>query len=319
MRVASSRMDLVRAATGELPVGIDETEINYLTSLFTRTSLPYQDPGDIPAWIRTNGKFVMVVTPGFTTDDHGNALSLGYPFGSVPRLLLVWLCTQIVRRPDAERIILGTSLADFLRELGMPSTGGVNGTIGRLRKQARRLFEANISAKMEGDANRDFGGKLSIATMWNLHWTDGTRELDGQQPLFHEDAHGRRLFGYIDVDPTFRREVLKSPVPMSVMAISMLRRSPMAMDLYFFITYRVFRLENPITITWEQLRLQFGSAYSPAQEWKFRKDMEKHLASVKIAYPQANAEITPAGLLLKPSLTSVPLKGTRTLRGLMGR
>jgi hypothetical protein len=47
-RPKRSDLELVRAAT-ELWEA-DEQEVGYLARLFTQTSLPYRDPGDVPVW-----------------------------------------------------------------------------------------------------------------------------------------------------------------------------------------------------------------------------------------------------------------------------
>src|SRR4051812_33290282 len=132
----------------------DARDIGYLARLFTQTSLPYRDPGDVPAWGRRNGSLVLVVQPGMTIDAGGTPRSIGYPFGTVPRLLLTWLSTEAVRTKSRE-LNLGASLADFMRQLDMTPTGGRNGTITRLRKQMERLFQATLSVRWEGEQARE--------------------------------------------------------------------------------------------------------------------------------------------------------------------
>ena len=60
------------------------------------------------------------------------------PFGNLPpRLILAWLCTEAVRT-QSRVIILGTSMAKFLKTLGVYTTSGETQT--RLRNQMKRLF-----------------------------------------------------------------------------------------------------------------------------------------------------------------------------------
>lgn len=68
-------------------------DVGYLARHFTQTSLPYRDPGDVPAWGRRNGSLSLVVQPGMTIDANGNTRSIGYPYGTIPRHLLSWLST----------------------------------------------------------------------------------------------------------------------------------------------------------------------------------------------------------------------------------
>ena len=94
----------------------DLPEVGYLARLFTQTSLPYRDPGDVPAWGRRNGSLSLVVQPGMRIDQSGKPVSIGYPYGTIPRLLLTWLSTEAVRTQSAE-LSLGSSLAEFMRSL----------------------------------------------------------------------------------------------------------------------------------------------------------------------------------------------------------
>ena len=59
------------------------------------------------------------------------------PFGNLPRLLLAWLSTEAVRTQSRE-LVLGRSLSDFMRTLGVYSSAG--GVQTRLRNQMNRLF-----------------------------------------------------------------------------------------------------------------------------------------------------------------------------------
>ena len=46
---------------------------------------------------------------------------------------------------------------------------------------------------------------------------------------------------------------------------------------------------------------------------KFKEMFTKQLAAVLIVYPDANAEVTPEGVVLRPSRTHVPFKSLRGL------
>src|SRR5215212_2585060 len=73
-----------------------------------QATLPHSDPGDVPAWTRTNGHESLTIRAGW---DHKTGKSIGYPFGTIPRLLMFWLTTEIVRT-GKRRIEMGGSLAE---------------------------------------------------------------------------------------------------------------------------------------------------------------------------------------------------------------
>lgn len=184
----------------------DDQEIGYLARLFTQTSLPYRDPGEVAAWGRRNGNLVLVVQPGMTIDKEGIPRSIGYPYGTVPRLLLTWLSTEAVRTRSPQ-LTLGASMAEFMRAVGLTPTGGRYGTIARLRKQMERLFQATLSVRWEGDAQRESGGRLNVAASYDLWWAD--RRPD--QPVL--------LPSTVRLSAEFYEEVTRHPVPLDVGAL----------------------------------------------------------------------------------------------------
>ena len=64
------------------------------------------------------------------------------PFGNLPRLILAWICTEVVKTRSRE-VVLGKSLADFMRSLDVYSSSG--GKYTRLRNQMKRLFGCSVS------------------------------------------------------------------------------------------------------------------------------------------------------------------------------
>jgi hypothetical protein len=108
---------------------------------------------------------------------------------------------------------------------------------------------------------------------------------------------------------------VQHPVPIDVGALRALRGSPLRLDLYCFLTFRMSRLRRPTDIPWESLRGQFGSnnANTPQGRAQFRKDLEKHLREVLTVYRECRCEVTKTGLRLLPSPTHVPPRQLRAL------
>jgi hypothetical protein len=73
----------------------------------------------------------------------------GLPYGTLPRLLLTWVCTEVAQK--RERVLsLGSNLASYLGELGLHNTGGKRGDITRLKNAMTTLFSSVISCHYEG-------------------------------------------------------------------------------------------------------------------------------------------------------------------------
>ena len=116
-------------------------------------TLPHSDPGDVPVWSRTNGNLTLGIQPGF---NYKTGSSYGIPYGIIPRLILVWMVTEIIRT-RSRQLSLGNSLSEFLEKLGLSShTGrGPRGDARRVREQMERLFRATISFEYSAnDGNR---------------------------------------------------------------------------------------------------------------------------------------------------------------------
>ena len=102
-------------------------------------SLSRSNPGNRKEYKRVNGPFTLYMVAG-----GGNKL----PYGNLPRLLLAWVSTEAVRTQSRE-LILGKSLSEFMRTLGIYNSGGNPQT--RLRNQMRRLFHCTVSLIYEDE------------------------------------------------------------------------------------------------------------------------------------------------------------------------
>jgi hypothetical protein len=265
--------------------------LGYMARVLAQTSLPYRDPGDIPGWGRRNGTISLGVQPGVVFDEDGQAKSIGYPYGVIPRLLLAWLSTEAVRTKE-RRLVLGNSLSAFMQELGLIPSGGRWGSIVRLRTQMERLFLARVVCRYEDPRGAGASGtKFEVADHYELWWRP--REA-GQLSL---------LPSYIELSERFFSEVVDRPIPIDLRVLHRLRGSALRLDIYCWLTYRMSYLYRRTEIPWELLRFQFGSnrANTKQGRYRFREDFEKQLIEVLTVYRAANVEVADRGLVLLPS------------------
>jgi hypothetical protein len=77
----------------------------------------------------------------------------------------------------------------------------------------------------------------------------------------------------------------------------------MALDIYCWLTHRMFYLQKPVEIPWSLLQLQFGADYADDAHGvrNFKFNFLKHLKNVCVIYPEANVGEGERGLALKPS------------------
>jgi len=257
--------------------------IGYMARGLTIATMPHREPKS-PVFERQNGQFTlsMIGRP-----------SIGLPYGSLPRLLVSWVTTEAVRTQNRE-LTLGQSLSDFLTQLDLNRSGGKRGDITRLRDQMRRLFGCMISA--------EFNGK----TKWALE-----NIILAERAVVFWDPQNENDAGVWDssllLSEPFFRECIEHPVPVDMRAFMSLKRSPLAIDIYTWLTYRFSYLSGRTTIPWISLKGQFGADYqdTPQGLRDFRRAYIRELQKVMQVYPNAKVEPTEDGLVLQPSLTSV--------------
>jgi hypothetical protein len=266
----------------------DVGAIGYMARMLVQATMPHSDPGDVPAWGRRNGHLSLVMQPGMTLSHDGKTKSVGLPYGSLPRLLLAWVSTEAVRTREPV-VILGDTLSAFMSELRLVPTGGRWGTITRLRVQMMRLFSASISVTFDGDGRWSNSG-LRIADDAHLWWHP-------QQP--HQAMLWRSA---VTLGSRFYDELVANPVPVDMRALQALRRSPMALDIYTWLTHRMSYLRADTLIPWPMLAMQFGADFGRLSN--FRAAFSDSLRRVLLVY-QAAVTPTSDGLQLRPSRTHV--------------
>lgn len=115
-----------------------------------------------------------------------------YPYGTLPRLLLIWISSTAVKT-RSPTLILGSSLTEFMRHLGLTPTGGKTGAITRLRDQMERLLKARLSVEIKDGAHRDIAGQISIALKWGPVLGRARQRESGDPAAVHNSAVGRLL------------------------------------------------------------------------------------------------------------------------------
>lgn len=261
--------------------------VGYMARVLVQATMPHSKPQG-SEFVRSNGTLeVSIVSPE----------KIGLPYGSYPRLLLAWLSTEAVRT-GSPTLFMGDSLSEFMRRLGLLPTGGRWGTIPRLKEQADRLFGSSVIAyEAREDAGarvRTRGSRISVADEWDLWW-DPQRVADpGQGSLFQS---------WVKLTERFFQQVTDRPVPLDMRAISALKKSPLALDLYAWTTYRVSYLGRRTEIPWEALEMQFGAGYAdtPQGHRDFKKKLLGALRKVSTVYPALRADEGAKGLVLLPS------------------
>jgi hypothetical protein len=252
-------------------------ELGYMARLLVQATMPHSNPNTLRVE-RSNGLVTLRMT---ATGD-------GLPYGGIPRLLLAWVTTEAVRTRE-RTVTLGPTLSGFMAQLDLVPTGGRWGTIPRLRGQMRRLFTSVVSATYDNrpEGRWDYTA-IPVADQVHDFW-------DPQRP-----DQAALWESTVTLGERFFLEILERPVPVDMRALRALKRSPLALDLYTWLTYRMSYLRAPTAIPWEALHAQFGADYGLIRH--FRAEVRRALGAVAMVYPEARVDASSASAIrLVPS------------------
>ena len=269
-----------------LLVGASEADQDrgFLARTMALCSLPRTNPGNQLQYERRNGPYTLGMVAG---------LNNKLPFGTNPRLILAWVCTEVVRTGSRE-IVLGRSLSEFMRKLGISSTDGRGQA--RLRNQMDRLFNCTVSM-----IYKDEHGKASVNSLIahsTAFWWNPKRPA--QAGLWESKVR---------LSESFFNEIVSHPVPLDLTTLKALKRSPLGLDLYLWLTYRIFALTASQRLSWPQLYRQFGSDPAKASNKftvrSFREKVLRELKKIKLAWPDLNYTTARGVLILLPSVPHI--------------
>lgn len=270
----------------------EEAERYYMARQLVQCTLPHSDPGNVPAWRRTNGSLTLKIRPHLDANDQTQ-----YPYGTIPRLLLFWLVTEATQK-KTRRLCLGHSLSAFMREVGLNPRGGggPRGDAVRLRSQMERLFRSTISF----EDRREDGVRwhdMQVGPKGEMWWNP----LRPKQDTLWES--------WVELGEDFYNAITTAPVPVDLRALRVLKRSPLALDLYAWLAHTAFaanRQRHPRIIPWEALHGQMGAEYKHLRQ--FRANVQLAVKKIRTVYPGLNLELTTDSLIVRPSPTPISAK-----------
>lgn len=255
---------------------------SFLHSALCAMSLPVRRPADEHApIIRRDGQYTLVINPKpvvETVDGQSRFQSLGVPFGSLPRLVLIHIMTEAVRT-KSRHIVLGETFTDWMRRMGFRTISyGPRGSATLVREQLDRLLACEWIIRWDGDGGqveREFGVK-------EIKLTNEYVGVDRKNGAFMREIY---------MTEGFFEHLRQHAVPLNENAIRQLRDSATALDLYTWLAYRLPRInpKRPSSISWQQLAVHFGNDGKNVRKFRqtVRDAWERHVSAV---YPEAKAD-----------------------------
>ena len=243
-------------------------ETLYLPRYFINMTLPHSKRNSI-VFIRENGDQKLKLQA-----DH----EIGLPYGVYARLVLIYVTTERVRTKERE-FKLGASWSKFLEKMQINKNGD---KVQAVQDQLKRLCGTTYKIHDENRVQKTQSfSQLLVAEKW-------MRSEDGV---------------HVTLSPGFFMMTGDSIVPLESDIVHKLRRSPLSLDLYAWLSYRLFRLKEKQFISWKSLERQFGAHYRRPVD--FRKKFRNSLAKVlKYTPPCPVVEVSEKGLYLSPGSPS---------------
>ena len=269
----------------------EDLQANFIHAGFALTALPHRRITE-PEWVRTTAGLRLRVESG---KDENDAV-VGVPYGSVARMILLYLQTEVVRTRSRE-VELGRSMNSWLTTMGV-NNGGKGYALVREQSQRLSLCRLTFYAISEEGTQITNGGFVRSAILPSRPGDDGV-----QLSLWRER---------VVLDEAFYISLLNHPLPVREAAIRGLANRSMAIDIYVWLCYRLWQLRKPTRVPWPALYSQFGGGFARLRA--FRQHVREPLALALSAYPEARVEVAEdAGLLLHPSPPAVPRIEARRL------
>ena len=268
----------------------EESRLGITHAGFAMTSLPHKRIEDA-VWKRDGHRTTLLVESGRSR----SGILVGVPYGSIARLILLYLQTEAVRTNTPE-VELGRSMKSWMIRMNL-TTGGK--TYQLVTEQARRISSCRLTFftdRENGTERRHNGAFVQDAITF-------ASVIDDDQPSLWQDR--------VRLDPSFWRSLKEHPVPVREEAIRAIGTRSLAIDVYIWLAYRLHSLSKSTPVSWTSVHAQFGAGFRLARQLKptFIEALNMALA----VYPEAHVDADKQGLILHPSAPAVPKAEARRL------
>lgn len=262
----------------------EDLQAGFVHAGFALTALPHRRIAEAE-WVREAAGLTLRVESG--KDERGAIV--GIPYGSVARMILLYLQTEAVRTRSRE-VELGRSMNRWLTAMGV-NNGGKGYSL--VREQSWRLSLCRLTFFTTSDEGRQItNGSFVRNAILPLRSDDPSTQLS----LWRER---------VVLDEAFYSSLVEHPLPVRDTAIRSLAHRSMAIDIYVWLAYRLWQIKRPKRIPWPAFYGQFGTGFTRLRA--FRQHVKEPLALALAAYPEARVDIDDeVGVTLHPSLPPVP-------------
>ena len=261
----------------------EESRLGITHAGFAMTSLPHKRISE-GLWKREGHRTTLLVESGRSRAGD----LIGVPYGSIARLILLYLQTEAVRTNSPE-VELGRSMKSWMGRMSL-TTGGK--TYQLVTEQARRISACRLTFFTD----HENGAELRHNGAFVQNAITFTSVIDDDQPTLWQDR--------VRLDPSFWQSLRDHPVPVREEAIRAIGTRSLAIDVYIWLAYRLHSLSKSTPISWAAIHGQFGAGFRLIRQIK--PTFMEALGLALAVYPEAHVDADKQGLVLHPSPPAVP-------------
>lgn len=187
----------------------------------------------------------------------------GLPYGTIPRLIISWLTSEVIRKKD-KRIYLGKNLTGFMKNIGMTPRGGKNGNIEMFKNQFIKLCDCMLMLSYS-DKNVYAADGIKIVDRCYIEWENNNEDLIDDEKT-----------SFIELSEMFFSMLIENPVPINTAVLDVIKGSSLGLDIYGWVNYRQSFIKEETMVPWSLLEKQFVSNYSKRSEFirSFKKQID---------------------------------------------
>ncbi len=234
------------------------------------------------------------------------------PYGFAPRLIFAYVVGEAVR--GKQSVNLGRTKHRFLKALGV-STNSRN--YHRVCEQIMYLATCQIEVTQFNHTKK--------SAQFEIDRYNVAKNIKYQRPLFVFEENQR--VAHLVFDPNldiqkpnpldwnttftlsddFYKLVRDKPMPVNLDHLKSLARSPRRMDIYTWLSHRVYRIKNkPVNVPLTSVHRQFAPDIDFLHHRRFRQKLKWDLDAIGKVYDKFNLELTDSELIVYASAPPIP-------------
>ena len=234
------------------------------------------------------------------------------PYGFAPRLIFAYVVGEAVR--GHQRVDLGRTRNRFLKALGVSTNSRNYHTVC---EQIMYLATCQIEITQLK--------RVENIEQFEIDRYNVAKNIKYQRPLFVFDENQRVANLVLDsnsgiqkpnpldwnttftLSDDFYKLVRDKPMPVNLDHLKRLARSPRRMDIYTWLSHRVYRIKNkPVNVPLTSVHRQFAPDIDSRHHRRFRQKLKRDLDAIGKVYDKFNLELTDSELIIYASAPPIP-------------